>query len=101
MSLTLDFIQEPVFKYICRIQNASKKRVKSLLEKNTWIFHYDYIMQKYYLTIKKDRFINRSVIYLKENDRVISKHKLYSNLDEFILEMSQKYNFNLSDQIFY
>ena len=110
MSIALNFtIEQPLYYKNYELQNVSEKKAISVLKNaanNSWIFRFDYITQKYYLTIKKnDEYINHHVyLYNKKTDEVtipIKKFnfKKYSNLEEYLQEMVNIYNFTLSQQI--
>jgi hypothetical protein len=110
MSIALNFTDEQPLSYNkYELQNVSEKKALSVLKNtpnNSWIFRFDYITQKYYLTIKKDdEYINHHVyMYNKNTNEVtilIKKliTKKYSNLEEYLKELVIIYNFSLSDQI--
>jgi len=91
------------------LQNVSEKKALSALKNNddgSWIFRFDYITQKYYLTIKNnDEFINHHVsYYCKRTDEVIIQLKdktseVYPTLEDYLLNMKEIYNIDLSKQI--
>ena len=110
MSISLSFTTEldlPIYNY--KLQNASEQRALSTLKNtpnNSWIFRFDYVTKKYYLTIKKDdEYINHHIYrYYKNTDEVIVKtsdttSEIYSNLKDFLKEMIEIYNFDLSQQV--
>ena len=113
MSMSLDFLPENKLSYNNYVlQNISEKRALYILKNfknNSWMFRFDYITQKYYLTIKNgDEYINHHVyLYNKRTDEVlelrtdkINMVKKYSSLEEYLIDMVNIYNFNLSEQIF-
>jgi hypothetical protein len=112
MSISLDFTSENNISYDKYIlQNVSEKKALAILkntENNSWIFRFDYITQKYYLTIKKDdEFINHHVyLYNKKTGEVfesinnkINMIKKYSSLDTYLDDIRNIYSFSLSQQI--
>lgn len=112
MSMSLDFSPEKKLSYNNYVlQNVSEKRALNILKNfknNSWIFRFDYITQKYYLTIKNDdEYINHHVyLYNKRTDEVVELRtnkinmvKRYSSLDKYLNDMASIYNFNLSEQI--
>ena len=113
MSISLDISSENKLLYNNYVlQNISEKRALNILKNvnnNSWIFRFDYITQKYYLTIKNgDEYINHHVyLYDKRTDEVVELRtneinmvKRYSSLEKYLHDMVNIYNFNLSDQIF-
>jgi len=104
MSISLGFTTEPVTHYSPYVlQNISEQKALSKLKKTkdkSWVFRFDYMRQKYYLTIKNgDEFINHHVYYYNvKTDEIIDKQK-YTNLQEYLKHMLQIYNFDLSEQV--
>jgi len=87
------------------LQNISEVKALNNLKNSdigSWIFRFDYITQKYYLTIKynKDEYINHHVLYYnRKTDEVIIKDKNYSTLKQYLLELRKIYNLDLEKQI--
>jgi len=101
-SIKIDVLAS-IFNRRYKLQNIPERKVLSNLktkENNSWIFRFDYITQRYYLTIKKDdEYINHVVYYYnKKTDEVIDRKK-YSSLEEYLKEMKNIYNFDLSKQV--
>ena len=95
-------IELPFSPYI--LQNVCEKKALTKLkyEKDkSWIFRFDYITTKYYLTIKnQDEYINHHVgYYCKRTNEVIEQTEIYSSLESYLIEMQKIYNFDLSLQI--
>lgn len=98
-----------IYKDYYILQNVSEKKALSILKDNddgSWIFRFDYITQKYYLTIKNnDEFINHHVLYYcKRTDEVIIQlsdktSEVYPSLNDYLVDMTQIYSINLSKQI--
>jgi serine kinase of HPr protein (carbohydrate metabolism regulator) len=94
----------------CRLQNISERKILDILknkEIGSWIFRFDYISQKYFLTIKSNNneYIDHHVsYYCKRTDEVIiqtstSTSEIFTTLEEYLKEMTKIYNFSLSQQI--
>ena len=92
------------------LQNISKKKILEILKKRdigSWIFRFDYITSKYYLTIKnnENEYIDHEVCYYcKRTDEVLiqepsKKVCMYLSLDNYLNEMKKIYNFDLSKEI--
>jgi hypothetical protein len=99
----------PTYKY--ELQNVSEKKVLNILHDKadgSWVFRFDYITQKYYLTIKNknDEYINHEVCYYcKRTDEVFIQmnNKLvnsYSSLESYLQDMKKIYFFDLSKQVY-
>jgi len=93
------------------LQNISENKILNILkykEVGSWIFRFDYITQKYYLTIKNknDEYINHEVCYYcKRTDEVFIQmnNKLvqgYSSLENYLKDMKKIYFFDLSKQVY-
>jgi hypothetical protein len=92
------------------LQNVTENKALFNLkneEDGSWIFRFDYITQKYYLTIKSNNqeYINHHVsYYCKRTDEVIiqtsnTERVVYLSLDNYLTKMTDIYNFNLIKQV--
>jgi hypothetical protein len=99
-----------IFENYYILQNVTEKRALFNLknqEVGSWIFRFDYINQKYFLTIKSNNleYINHHVsYYCKRTDEVFilndnQTHDIFSNLEDYLNQMTQIYNFDLTKQI--
>jgi len=93
------------------VQNVCEKKILNILQNTavgSWIFRFDYITQKYYLTIKTNinEYINHEVCYyckrtnevfIQTNGKIVNK---YSSLEEYLEKMKEIYYFDLSKQIY-
>jgi hypothetical protein len=103
MSISLAFTDDQVEYSPYILQNITERKALIQLknaENKSWIFRFDYITQRYYLTIKKDdEYINHSVGYYNRKTNQVFNQKKYTTLDEYIREMKNVYDFDLSKQI--
>ena len=100
----------PITYSIYKVQNVTEKKALDGLKENqnnSWLFRYDYITKKYFLTIKNyDEYINHHVYYYNKNtDEVIiftsdQTAETFPTLEDFINEMNKIYGFDLDKQIF-
>lgn len=110
ISLCFDYnaYESKINKY--KLQNISEKKILDILknkEIGSWIFRFDYITQKYFLTLKSNNneYIDHHVsYYCKRTDEVIiqtsaSTSEVFTTLEEYLKEMTKIYNFSLSQQI--
>jgi len=92
------------------LSNITEKDAISMLkdrEIGSWIFRFDYITQKYYLTIKTNNleYINHCIYYYcKKTDKVyITKNNVisyvYPSLKEYLIDIQEIYDFDLTKQI--
>jgi hypothetical protein len=116
-SMSLDFTPnnnlnqcQYIFENYYILQNITEKSALYNLmnvEIGSWVFRFDYITQKYYLTIKSNdkEYINHHVsYYCKRTDEVIIQtskctSEVYPSLEEYLKEMKEIYNFDLSKQV--
>ena len=99
-----------IFENYYVLQNVTEKKALFNLknkEDGSWIFRFDYINQKYFLTIKSNdqEYINHHVsYYCKRTDEVIvqtsnASSEVYPSLDDYLTEMTKIYNIDLMKQV--
>ena len=91
------------------LYNISEKNAISVLkdrEIGSWIFRFDYITQKYYITIRSSKlgYINHHIYYSIFADKVyLVKNNIISNdylsLQEYIINIQDKYKCDIIKQI--
>ena len=104
ISLDFDTSFNESFNNNYKLQNVAEKRAIENLKNSkngSWIFRFDYITQKYYLTIKynDDEYINHHILYYnRKTDEVIIKNNKIQ-LKEYLIELKKIYKFYLEKEI--